>query len=175
MTVDEADAQGMQQGLSRHCSPAWASESSRTRLRGLTGRRHDPTSPHQRSDHHMLSAPVTVAFGPSTSAGAPDAARQPCRHDGVDFPLSEAASPACSSTMKPDISSSCRSRASRSGMRNSSDAGSPWARCSTSRSPTQDYLATYGAFFIHCGATAMGNPGPHDTPSAAWRAAECAL
>ena len=29
--------------------------------------------------------------------------------------------------------------------------------------PTQEYLRTYGAFFIHCGATAMGNPGPSDT------------
>lgn len=29
--------------------------------------------------------------------------------------------------------------------------------------PTQDYLATYGAFFIHCGGTSMGNPGPGDT------------
>jgi len=28
--------------------------------------------------------------------------------------------------------------------------------------PTQNYLGTYGAFFIHCGATAMGNPGPTD-------------
>ena len=28
---------------------------------------------------------------------------------------------------------------------------------------TQDYLSTYGAFFIHCGATAMGNPGPEDS------------
>jgi len=28
---------------------------------------------------------------------------------------------------------------------------------------TQDYLATYGAFFIHCGVTAMGNPSPQDT------------
>lgn len=28
--------------------------------------------------------------------------------------------------------------------------------------PTQDYLANYGAFFIHCGVTAMGNPGPED-------------
>lgn len=28
---------------------------------------------------------------------------------------------------------------------------------------TQDYLATYGAFFIHCGVTAMGNPAPKDT------------
>lgn len=27
---------------------------------------------------------------------------------------------------------------------------------------TQDYLRTYGAFFIHCGATAMGGPGPTD-------------
>lgn len=27
---------------------------------------------------------------------------------------------------------------------------------------TSDYLSTYGAFFIHCGATAMGNPGPAD-------------
>ena len=27
---------------------------------------------------------------------------------------------------------------------------------------TRDYLATYGAFFIHCGATAMGNPGEKD-------------
>jgi hypothetical protein len=29
--------------------------------------------------------------------------------------------------------------------------------------PTQDYLSTYGAFFIHCGVTAMGNPGPEDS------------
>lgn len=28
---------------------------------------------------------------------------------------------------------------------------------------TMDYLATYGAFFIHCGITAMGNPGAGDT------------
>jgi hypothetical protein len=28
--------------------------------------------------------------------------------------------------------------------------------------PTREYLATYGAFFIHCGGTAMGNPGPDD-------------
>ncbi len=28
---------------------------------------------------------------------------------------------------------------------------------------TDDYLATYGAFFIHCGVTAMGNPGLEDT------------
>lgn len=29
--------------------------------------------------------------------------------------------------------------------------------------PTRDYLSTYGAFFLHCGAAAMGNPGPDDT------------
>lgn len=28
--------------------------------------------------------------------------------------------------------------------------------------PTLEYLRTYGAFFIHCGATAMGGPGPSD-------------
>jgi hypothetical protein len=28
---------------------------------------------------------------------------------------------------------------------------------------TADYLGTYGAFFIHCGMTAMGNPGKGDT------------
>jgi len=28
---------------------------------------------------------------------------------------------------------------------------------------TQDYLATYGAFLIHCGLTAIGGPGPDDT------------
>src|SRR6266404_4844392 len=27
---------------------------------------------------------------------------------------------------------------------------------------TEDYLKTYGAFLIHCGATAMGGPGPTD-------------
>ncbi len=27
---------------------------------------------------------------------------------------------------------------------------------------TDDYLRNYGAFFLHCGATAMGNPGPGD-------------
>ena len=27
---------------------------------------------------------------------------------------------------------------------------------------TQDYLGNYGAFLVHCGATAMGNPGPGD-------------
>ena len=29
--------------------------------------------------------------------------------------------------------------------------------------PTADYLSTYGAFFIHCGMTTMGNPGAGDT------------
>lgn len=29
--------------------------------------------------------------------------------------------------------------------------------------PTTDFLQTYGAFLIHCGATAMGVPGEHDT------------
>lgn len=29
--------------------------------------------------------------------------------------------------------------------------------------PTTTYLHTYGGFFIHCGATRMGVPGPHDT------------
>jgi hypothetical protein len=45
--------------------------------------------------------------------------------------------------------------------------------------PTSDYLATYGAFFLHCGVTAMGNPGPGDThplhgelPNAVYREAE---
>lgn len=28
--------------------------------------------------------------------------------------------------------------------------------------PTQDYMGTYGALLIHCGASAMGNPGPED-------------
>ena len=27
---------------------------------------------------------------------------------------------------------------------------------------TQDYLGNYGGFLLHCGATAMGNPGPKD-------------
>lgn len=27
---------------------------------------------------------------------------------------------------------------------------------------TRDYLGNYGGFFLHCGATAMGNPGPDD-------------
>jgi hypothetical protein len=27
---------------------------------------------------------------------------------------------------------------------------------------TQDFVCTYGAFFLHCGATAMGDPGPDD-------------
>jgi hypothetical protein len=29
--------------------------------------------------------------------------------------------------------------------------------------PTREMLATYGCFLIHCGATAMGVPGPQDT------------
>lgn len=29
--------------------------------------------------------------------------------------------------------------------------------------PTQEFLATFGGFLQHCGATAMGSPGPHDT------------
>jgi hypothetical protein len=29
--------------------------------------------------------------------------------------------------------------------------------------PTRDYLSNYGGFCIHCGATAMGNPGKDDT------------
>jgi hypothetical protein len=29
--------------------------------------------------------------------------------------------------------------------------------------PTQQYLNTYGGFLVHCGATAMGVPGPSDT------------
>lgn len=29
--------------------------------------------------------------------------------------------------------------------------------------PTRDFLSTYGAFLLHCGATAMGVPGPDDT------------
>jgi hypothetical protein len=44
---------------------------------------------------------------------------------------------------------------------------------------TLDYLANYGGFFIHCGATAMGNPGPGDRhplhgelPNAPYRQAE---
>lgn len=28
--------------------------------------------------------------------------------------------------------------------------------------PTRDFLTTYGAFFLHCGALAMGVPGPED-------------
>ncbi|PKO12947.1 MAG: DUF4432 domain-containing protein [Chloroflexi bacterium HGW-Chloroflexi-10] len=28
--------------------------------------------------------------------------------------------------------------------------------------PTRDFLSTYGAFLLHCGATAMGVPGPQD-------------
>lgn len=44
---------------------------------------------------------------------------------------------------------------------------------------TMDYLANYGAFLLHCGATAMGNPGPGDShplhgelPNARYRHAE---
>lgn len=44
---------------------------------------------------------------------------------------------------------------------------------------TQDYLSNYGAFFLHCGATAMGNPGADDThplhgelPNAVYRSAQ---
>ena len=29
--------------------------------------------------------------------------------------------------------------------------------------PTRDFLSTYGGFLVHCGATAMGSPGPEDT------------
>jgi hypothetical protein len=29
--------------------------------------------------------------------------------------------------------------------------------------PTRDYLRTYGALFLHCGGTSMGNPGPADS------------
>lgn len=29
--------------------------------------------------------------------------------------------------------------------------------------PTKDYLSTYGAFLVHCGATAMGVPSPEDS------------
>ncbi|MBS3647233.1 DUF4432 family protein [Pseudaminobacter sp. 19-2017] len=29
--------------------------------------------------------------------------------------------------------------------------------------PAREYLRTYGAFFLHCGGTSMGNPGPTDT------------
>ena len=61
-------------------------------------------------------------------------------------------------------------------------------RCLTMRSlfdeprPTTDYLANYGAFFIHCGAAAMGNPGRADThalhgelPNAAYDEAQLAV
>ncbi len=44
--------------------------------------------------------------------------------------------------------------------------------------PTREYLATYGAFLVHCGVTAMGVPGPKDThplhgelPNAEYRSA----
>ena len=29
--------------------------------------------------------------------------------------------------------------------------------------PTREYFRTYGALFLHCGGTSMGNPGPGDT------------
>ena len=35
-------------------------------------------------------------------------------------------------------------------------------------------LQTYGAFLLHCGATAMGDPGSEDSHPAPWRAAQCA-
>jgi hypothetical protein len=45
--------------------------------------------------------------------------------------------------------------------------------------PTQSYLGTYGALFLHCGASAMGNPSPADThpvhgelPNALYHSAE---
>lgn len=39
---------------------------------------------------------------------------------------------------------------------------------------TRDYLSNYGAFFIHCGATAMGIRVGRP-PSVAWRPAQCTL
>ncbi len=48
--------------------------------------------------------------------------------------------------------------------------------------PTTDYLRTYGGFLIHCGATAMGGPGPTDThpvhgelPNATYQTAQLVL
>jgi len=48
--------------------------------------------------------------------------------------------------------------------------------------PTRDYLSNYGAFLIHCGATAMGNPSKEDThplhgelPNAPYRSAHLSL
>ena len=45
--------------------------------------------------------------------------------------------------------------------------------------PTTDFLRTYGGFLVHCGATAMGVPGEHDThpthgelPNAAYQTAQ---
>ncbi len=47
---------------------------------------------------------------------------------------------------------------------------------------TREYLGTYGAFLLHCGATAMGNPSPEDThplhgelPNAPYREAWAAV
>jgi hypothetical protein len=48
--------------------------------------------------------------------------------------------------------------------------------------PTRDFLATYGGFLLHCGATAMGAPGPEDQhplhgelPNAPYQAAQVIL
>jgi len=48
--------------------------------------------------------------------------------------------------------------------------------------PTRDFLATYGGFLLHCGATAMGSPGPEDRhplhgelPNAPYQAAQVIL
>jgi len=48
--------------------------------------------------------------------------------------------------------------------------------------PADDYLASYGAFLIHCGVTATGGPGPGDThplhgdlPSARFQSARLIL
>ena len=47
---------------------------------------------------------------------------------------------------------------------------------------TSNYLSTYGAFFLHCGVTAMGNPGAGDThplhgelPNATYQEAELVI
>ncbi|MEZ4677940.1 MAG: hypothetical protein R2932_27350 [Caldilineaceae bacterium] len=40
---------------------------------------------------------------------------------------------------------------------------------------TQNYLETYGAFLIHCGATAMGVPMGEDTHPLHGRTAQCNL
>ena len=43
--------------------------------------------------------------------------------------------------------------------------GRPLTMRSTFPEPrdTSDYMSNYGGFFLHCGMTAMGNPGPRDT------------